>query len=564
MPNLATSLQGFDLGHLKIIAEQWGVELRAPDAPTARKQLVPLMLDADLLLEIVETLPEEAQPAMYSLQAAGGRMPWPVFARRFGDIREMGPGKRDRERPDLHPASPSEALFYHGLISRDFFDTQDGPQEFAYIPADLLALLPDSARNENSPIGRPATPVEHALPTLANDWILDDACTMLAWLRSRFASEKPDTEELLAFRWAIKFHHPAALYALLQTTDLVDATGQVNTEMVKLFLESNRGEALLQLAQSWQHALNFNELRLVPNLICEGAWENDPLRTREIVLEMLDNIPLGTWWSLPGFVAGVRSRAPDFQRPAGDYDTWYIRDARTGVYLKGFENWEAIDGALLHFIITGPLTWLGCVELAATSENSPITAFRRTHWWDPLINGQAPQGLAQEDETFLISSDARLRVPRLVPRPARYQIARFADWEEAAADGYRYRITPASLERAQQQGLVIGQLIAILRRFALTVPPSLVRALERWETRGVEARLVQMLILRLSTPEMLQLVRESRAARFLGDPLGPTTIEVRANAAEKVLRVLAELGYLGEAALSPPETTDQMPPSESQ
>ena len=48
---------------------------------------------------------------------------------------------------------------------------------------------------------------------------------------------------------------------------------------------------------------------------------------------------------------------------------------------------------------------------------------------------------------------------------------------------------------------------------------------------------------------MLQRLRSSRAARFLGDPLGPTTVIVKPGAASKVLSILAEMGYLGEAEL---------------
>ncbi len=53
-------------------------------------------------------------------------------------------------------------------------------------------------------------------------------------------------------------------------------------------------------------------------------------------------------------------------------------------------------------------------------------------------------------------------------------------------------------------------------------------------------------MLRVGSPELLRTIRESRAARFLGDPLGPTTVIVKAGAGEKVLEVLTEMGYLGE------------------
>ena len=45
MPTLAESLQGRDLGELRIIAELWGIELDAPDTRLAVQRLVPALLD---------------------------------------------------------------------------------------------------------------------------------------------------------------------------------------------------------------------------------------------------------------------------------------------------------------------------------------------------------------------------------------------------------------------------------------------------------------------------------------------------------------------------------------
>jgi hypothetical protein len=81
------------------------------------------------------------------------------------------------------------------------------------------------------------------------------------------------------------------------------------------------------------------------------------------------------------------------------------------------------------------------------------------------------------------------------------------------------------------------------------VPPALVKALERWEERGTEARLGRLVVLRLSSPGILQELRSSRAARFLGDPLGPTAIIVKPGARDKVLAALAEMGLLADVHL---------------
>jgi hypothetical protein len=110
----------------------------------------------------------------------------------------------------------------------------------------------------------------------------------------------------------------------------------------------------------------------------------------------------------------------------------------------------------------------------------------------------------------------------------------------------QYRISSISLARARQQGLTVPQLISLLNRYAKPVPPSLIKALERWDKQGVEVRMEKMVVLRVVSEDILQALRKSRASRFLGESLSPTTIAVKPGAVDKVLGVLAELGYLGE------------------
>jgi hypothetical protein len=334
---------------------------------------------------------------------------------------------------------------------------------------------------------------------------------------------------------------------MLGTAGLLDESGVPVPEPARAFLEVGRGEGLAQLVRAWKQSTSFNELRLLPNLSAEGKWENDPLRARQVVLSFLSGIPAGTWWSLASFVAAIKQRNPDFQRPAGDYDSWFIREISSGEFLRGFAHWDEVDGALIRYILTGPLHWLGVLDLATPEAETEVTAFRFSGWSDTLLQGRPPQGMPLEEQPLLVRSDARLSARRLTPRRVRYQVARFCEWEKETPDGYQYRITPASLKRAQQQGLTVAQLLALLNRHVKTIPPSMVKALERWDQHGSEARLEKVVVLRVSSAEVLQALRKSRAARFLGDPLGPTVVVVKPGSIEKVLAALAELGYLGEA-----------------
>ncbi|RMF47384.1 MAG: hypothetical protein D6755_05210 [Anaerolineae bacterium] len=326
----------------------------------------------------------------------------------------------------------------------------------------------------------------------------------------------------------------------------MNPAGGVNPEAVRTFLEAPRPVALLQLWQAWLHSPECNDLRLMPGLQSEGEWRNDPIQARQAMLDFLATVPPETWWSLSAFVHAIQQHHPGFQRPANDFDSWYLRDVESGAYLRGIEHWDAVDGALLRYLISGPLRHLGLVQVALPAQGEEPTAFRWSSWAGALLRGTPPQGLPAEEERLHATSSGRVFAPPGVPRAVRYQIARFCTWEGTKAAAYAYRITPQSLERARAQGLEPRHLLQLLARHARQVPPTLQRAIQQWGQHGTQARLQHAVILRLRSPEVMDKVRKSKAARFLGEPLGPTSVLVRQGAEEKVLEILAELGYLGE------------------
>jgi hypothetical protein len=553
MPDLEHTLQGHDLGFLKIVAGAWGVALNAPDAVTALPLVTACVLEHADFAEVIEALPQDAKNVLQALLQNDGRILWAAFARTYGDVRRMGAAKRDRERPDRRPATAVELLWYRGLVGRAFLNLppSNEPQEYAYIPDDLLPLLPSLRADAPPPLGRPATPNESAHLQPASDAILDDACTLLAALRLKL----PPAELAGLGFGGIPVE---ALKGLLRSAGLLEADDLPQPERTRAFLEAPRGAALAQLAAGWMEDPTYNELRLLPGLIFEGEWLNDALLARQAILELVSQIPADRWWSLPAFIAGVREQRADFQRPAGDYDSWFIRqeNAAGSGFLRGFGAWDEVDGALVRFLITGPMHWLGLADLAAPSPDAPPTALRLSAWAEALWHGGAPEGLPAEEGQVQATADGRITLtPRGVrtrfPRAVRYQIARFCHWEgekeRSGVPEYHYRITPAALERARAQGLRASQLAGLLRRHSETsLPPTLVQALERWENTGTQAAVERAVLLRVSSPEILAALRKTRAARLLGEALNETTVLVRPGMEEQVLSALAEIGYLAE------------------
>lgn len=532
MPTLEQSLQKMDIGHLRIIAEFWGLELESNDFPTALDELCASLLDLETVAETLDVLSPESRSALNMLTTAEGKMEWAVFSRKYGDIREMGAGKRDRERPHLRPASTAEALYYRGLIARAFFETEKGLQEFAYIPEDLLEIInevnadePIVTRKGVEPLGRPATPLEKAHELPATDFVLDDATTYLAALRLGDESHrqrfKPDLQKLL------------------EAAGLIKENG-LHPDKVKKFLEDSRTDALKTLHDAWLPSITYDELRLMPGIVCEGEWKNQPQVTREFLLNLIRDVPQGKWWSIPAFIKAIKEKYPDYQRPAGDYDSWFIKRAADGQFLRGFAYWDVIDGTLIRYTLQ-TLHWLGKVHLAAPEEGKEPTAF---FLFSSSLEKQ------EEKRKIIVTSNGKIIVPRTFSRAVRYQIARFCEWDEEKEDGFSYWVNAESLKRATQQGLKAEQLLAMLVKYTNeAVPPALVKALKRWDVQGAEARVESLLVLRVSKPEIMEEMRKSKAGKYLGEMLSPTAVVVKSGAIQKLLADLAELGLLVEAKI---------------
>ena len=524
MPDLYHTLLKYDIGHLRIIADSWGLELETNEVDSASEELCASFLDLEAVTETIDILPADARSALTALVESNGKIEWAAFARKFGEIREMGAGRRDRERPHLKPISVAENLFYRGILAKAFFDTDKGAQEFAYIPEDLFEIIDEQTKDErdgnfSEPLGRPATPLEKAFEIPVSDHILDDATTLLAALRLSRSGFQPDMQ----------------LAALLAAAGIL-IKGVPQPEAVKSFLEATRADAIKMLAEAWQSSHEFDELRLIPTIICEGEWMNQPLVTREFLLDLENDIPQNKWWSIPAFVRAIKEKFPDYQRPAGDYDSWFIKRASDGQFLRGFAYWDQVDGALIKYFIQ-ILHWLGMADLASPEEGKEATSFRLSHFVEKK----------EERGKITVSSNGKITISRLFSRAVRYQISRFCEWGDERPDEYQYQVTAQSLSHAKEQGLKAEQLLSLLVKYTNgTVPPALVKALKQWDVHGTEARVEKLLVLRVNRPEILEEMRKSKVSKFLGEILSPTAVIIKSGAESKVLAALAELGLLSE------------------
>ncbi len=438
---LRQNLLDTDLARLRIIARFWDVELGASCQRDAAAQLAEAMAAPEAISRAWETLPDDQRRALESVLAAEGRKPRRIFARRWGEIRAMGPGRMGRERPWREPISAAEGLWYRGLIFHVFEQGPDGAYEVVFTPPELYAHLP-------IPDAPPPTIILEPIPApiaarSSGDALLDDACTLLAYLQNERLRPGPDgnwpdrhracltrrlrdpAPERLAF-----LRHLAHRIAWLRVTDA--GYLRPDPEPVTAWLQSSTEQQRSTMTQAWQDDPTWNELFHIPSLYPEetGAWRNDPLLARKATLRYLAACAPDAWYKLDDFVAAVKQADPDFQRPDGDYTNWYIRDTTSGAYLSGFESWNAVEGALIRRLITGPLTWLGLTDLSAVSLPAScllLSASFRLNAAGAVFLGLTEPLPAPESAPLTLRSDFTvLALP--ARRYERFQLARVANW----------------------------------------------------------------------------------------------------------------------------------------
>jgi hypothetical protein len=549
MHDLERTYLDYDFSLLHAIADQAGVSLSAPNPRAAAVELA-AALKAPGALELLldRVLDDPARAALAALLEHQGRHPAAAFIRRFGDVRPLGPNALDRERPWETPATAAEALYFNGLAGRAFMDSEQGPQEFFYIPSDLMPLLPAMTSPLTVHPAQAVAPADPAAPEtrIASSVLVDDAVTLLAAIQCS-PGRRPASAGL--------GHHLRLpvfdfLSALLAELALITADDKLDPENVKPFLQSARPDQLRRLADAWRDSRAWNDLLHVPGLRPEpGSWTNDPVATRVFLLRLCADLPGGEWRSLDSFVAFVHDYHPDFQRPAGEYDSWYIRDASTGDYVRGFDNWERVEGALIRYLLTGPMHWLGLVDTRPDS-------FRLSLIFHAFARGE-PWQIADKPARIICKHDGTLIVSRSVNRYDRFQAARIGDWRTrparaAANDGaeakdadYEYCLTGTALQNAMAQGITAKHITAFLRRTCEHAPGHILDMVERWGRNGIEARASQIVILRLAHPDVLeQLMRSPKTRRWLGEAIGESAVEVKDW--EKLREAMAEIGIVGE------------------
>jgi hypothetical protein len=545
--DLESSLMDHDLVVLRVIGEWWGLDLTGSQKLDCARILAETLGQVNMMQELAYLDPDEAQ-ALQELVEVGGRMAVAPFERRHGPVRQMGPGRLEREEPWLDPAGPAEALWYHGLLYRSFDEIEGDVIESYFVPEELYARFPQTDFRDSSSESNELPPIE---PVAAPDAFVSGTPNAVHDLTALLAAAQlgPIREgEAGRLMPLLLVPHPDRLSLLLTLAEELEllrgsAEGSRPTRLVVDWLNQSLEAQSHSLVDAWSRSA-WNDLCHTPGLVCEGsAWHNEPILARAALLDVL--VRSTDWFETSAVVELIKTTDPDFQRPDGDYDTWYIRDATSMAYITGFENWDNVERRLIHFMLEGPLAWLGMVDIA-TGHDGPETLFRLSEQAVNWLEGRPPN-TEEVTAPIVVQEDATLLVPQNANRYHRFQIARIAEPRSPElGKPQRYVLTPRSLTLAREQGVRPDRLLSFLADASgRPIPSSFRRAVERWAKNGTEARLQRSVILQVKEAEILEKLRANARTRpYLAESLGELAVKVREDDWPVLRSAAAQLGLL--------------------
>lgn len=560
MKTLTRTLQeDTDAGMLPTLAKFWKAAIAGPKDPNIIPLIAKSMIDPERAEKVWDALTDQQRGAVQMLIGSGGKMPMAKFERLFGAVRQLGAAQIEREKPLENPATIAEGLYYRGLIAQTFEVADTGPRVVVYVPEDLAAALPlrktSYSNLEDEAVPELEVPTVEAVADVRNiqqadTSIVDDLATLLAFLQlyspslDSDALAKNDRQRLRSYLLKQDDARLNFVFGLGLGADLVEVqTGKAYPKRAEArrWLGLSRAEQVRALAEGWKNAALYRDLWHVPGLHPEPGGElddYDAAAVREGVLELMPGlVPKTDWWSLESFIQAVKGTDADFQRPDGNYDSWYIRNDE-GEFLNGFESWEAVEGSLLEFYITGPMHWLGLVDRA--EDAARLTAYGRA-----FLGQAAWPTPADPEDKIIVKDDGTLLISRKVPRVDRFQAARFTTWG-AAGDPYTYKLDAAGVQQAAEQGINTGHISSFISRALgdAPVPPTLARLLDNWRSGpAANVSMEQLTVLRTTAPETLERILDTPTLRrYLGARLGPMAVVVRAGQSDALKAALGEQG----------------------
>jgi hypothetical protein len=343
---------------------------------------------------------------------------------------------------------------------------------------------------------------------------------------------------------------------LLQEMNLLkvrQARSTVNAVQVSDFWSDSPLARVEKTFQTWRDEVFWNELRYLPGIVVQ-SWHTPDLSpvvtARKRVIEHLSKLPIGEWVAQERLINRLRmtdyeflfSREVPAQRQyygygyySSDYDTPYSAYRNSlgwqfSPITDEAQGWEMVEAQFIRNIVTGPLHWLGLVDLgyagAVDKDGAALqpVAYRVTEIGAWLLGrGSAPE-LPIAEGRVVVQPNFQVFALDPISDQVLATLDQFAE-RVSAERAIEYKLTRQSVYAGQQKGWTAKRIADYLQDTSdAPLPQNVARTMEEWE--ALHRRIVihrRTALAQTVTPEVMDALMADKAlAAHIGRRLAPT------------------------------------------
>ncbi|HET9920230.1 MAG TPA: helicase-associated domain-containing protein [Ktedonobacteraceae bacterium] len=309
----------------------------------------------------------------------------------------------------------------------------------------------------------------------------------------------------------------------------------------------------------WLETPFWNEMATLPEVVVRpGPAPLEPaheeiIQARHTIIERLQHEPVDSWLDVSAFIAHTKLYAPSLLFPrkygpraerysvgSNPYD-WDFR-LRHG-WLTPREGWYMVEGGFIRTLLSGPLSWLGLVDINNDGRRTTFRLLPDTR----LITSDTPREVAEMPwGRLIVQPNFDLMAMAPVSETLLAQLDRFAERLRLEHIAH-YRLTKQSVTRAIQTGLHAATIQQTLEQAAGSdIPQNVQYSLVEWERQARRVELwPRATLLEVDQPALLDSLYDDEKTRsLLGRRLSPVLAEVMARSLPVLQQALWQRDYL--------------------
>jgi hypothetical protein len=328
------------------------------------------------------------------------------------------------------------------------------------------------------------------------------------------------------------------------------------------FFSLDPAERVRKTYQKWLDTSQFNELVLLPETVrprFTAANSLIPARpglvsARNFVIDQVRKLKRKDWVPLETLIARVNDQDYEFLLKRREFPGYYNYGIANPYGADGNEffitfpgiireeqGWDKVEANLIRGMISGPLYWMGLVDLGWTGkeEGSPA-AFRFTAlgaWVFGL--GKQPE-IPTEGGRVIVQPNMQITALDPIQDAVLANLDRFSE-RLSAERAVEYRLTRASVYVAQQAGWDAERIKALLEQYSnASLPPNVTRTLEEWQAQYERILIHPKVTLMHGDPQAVSLVAQNPASEkwIAARPLPEVALLKSAQSVNKVTDLL--------------------------